>query len=312
MSIAPTRPPIVAVTGGARGIGEATARALVAEGFRVAIGDIDARRAAETATAIGTGAVAAYLDVTDERSFAEFLSFTETQLGPLQVLINNAGIMPTGPFLKESADLARAQLHINIMGCLNGMRVALPGMLERHAGHIINVASVAGRSPVPGALTYAATKAAVLSATDSARMEFAGGGIEFTAILPSFTDTELIAGLQGARGVKNAQPADVGAAILAAIREPCEEVYVPASLGFGAKLEPFMPKRLRRALLRWTRADRAFLDIDERARAQYQDRIMSLVRAEGGRVDEFRSDEPAGTDRSVGAGQPPTALERRS
>src|SRR6187551_3650750 len=93
---------VVAITGGARGIGKATAAALVRKGCRVAIGDIDFELAERTAAELGAGTVALPVDVTDRPSFAAFLDGTERELGPLEVLINNAGIMPVTSFAEES------------------------------------------------------------------------------------------------------------------------------------------------------------------------------------------------------------------
>src|SRR5262245_59803621 len=142
------RNPVVAVTGGARGIGHATARALEARGARVAVGDLDGD--------------ALPLDVTDPGSFAEFLKTVERELGPLDVLVNNAGIIPIGPFAEESHGAARRVIEVNVLGCLTGMKLALPGTLERRSGQIVNVASVAGKVPAPGGVTYCASKAAVV------------------------------------------------------------------------------------------------------------------------------------------------------
>ena len=98
---------VVAITGGARGIGRATAAALIAQGARVGIGDIDAPLAEKTATELGGGTIGLPLDVTDRTSFTAFLDEVERQLGPLDVLVNNAGIMPIGPFVEET-DARRA------------------------------------------------------------------------------------------------------------------------------------------------------------------------------------------------------------
>jgi len=270
-----TGSPVIAITGGGRGIGKATAEVLVAAGARVALGDIDEAAAQSAAASLGSAAVATRLDVSDEDSFAAFIAFTERELGALDVLINNAGIMPIGPFLDETHATAQRMLSINVLGCLTGMKAALPGMLGRGRGHIVNVASVAGKSPVPGGLTYAASKAAVISATETARVEFAGRGIAFTCVMPSFTNTDLIAGTKGTRGIKNVEPEDVGRAILAAVQQPRADVYVPKAVGAVVRLQPLLGRRLRDAANHALKADRAFLEVDQGARAAYDRRVAA-------------------------------------
>jgi NAD(P)-dependent dehydrogenase (short-subunit alcohol dehydrogenase family) len=266
---------VVAITGGARGIGLATAEALTAAGMRVVIGDVDAQAATEAAAAIGSRAAATTLDVRDEGSFRDFLAFAETTFGPVEVLINNAGIMPIGPFTDEPVEVARRALEINLLGCLIGMKVALPAMVSAGRGHILNVSSVAGKSPVPGGLTYAATKAAVVSATETARVEYAGTGVDFTCVMPSFTNTDLVAGTSGTRFIKNIEPTQVATAIRDAIARPRADVYVPGSVGVIAKTTPLLGRRLRDAINRGLKADRTFLEIDQGARADYTKRITA-------------------------------------
>ena len=133
---------VIAITGGGRGIGLAIAEALIAQGARVSIGDIDVALAEREAKRIG--AHAGQLDVRDAASFAKFIAGTEAALGPLYALVNNAGIMPMGYFLDEAPALADAQIDINFRGVIHGMRLALPGLLARGSGHIINIASLAG------------------------------------------------------------------------------------------------------------------------------------------------------------------------
>ncbi len=266
---------VVAITGGGRGIGLATARVLVGRSNRVAIGDVDLDVAEAAAAALGPGAVAFPLDVTDEASFVKFVAAVEERFGPVDVLVNNAGIMPIGPFLDEAPSTADRALAINLGGCLTGMRAALPGMIARGTGHVLNVASVAGKSPVPGGLTYAATKAAVISATESARVEFAGTGVVFTCVMPSFTNTDIIAGTKGTRFVKNVEPEDVGTAIADAIAKPRHDVYVPSAVGAIVKVTPLIGRRMRDATNHAIGADRAFLDIDQSARVGYEQRIAA-------------------------------------
>jgi NAD(P)-dependent dehydrogenase (short-subunit alcohol dehydrogenase family) len=278
---------VVAITGGARGIGLATAKALHAQGAKVAIGDIDGDEAVRAAQTIGADVLAAKLDVTDEGSFGDFIALCERELGPLDVLINNAGIMHIGPMLEEPTSIAQRTLNINVLGVLTGMKLALPGMTKRGRGQIVNVASVAGKSPVPGGASYAASKAAVVSLTETARVEFRGQGVEFTCVMPSFTATDLIAGTKGTRFVATIKPDDVAAAIAAAVAEPRYDVYVPKSVGAIIKLNSLLGRKVRDGMARALKADRTFLDFDSSARAGYEERIS------GSPAAEARSPEPA-------------------
>jgi NAD(P)-dependent dehydrogenase (short-subunit alcohol dehydrogenase family) len=271
---------VVAITGGARGIGLATARALHSAGARVAIGDIDGDEAVRAAQSIGSDVLATRLDVTDPQSFTDFLALTERELGPLDVLINNAGIMPIGPMLQESHATAERVFNINVLGVMIGMKAALPGMLERGRGHIVNVASVAGKAPVPGGASYAASKAAIVSLTETARVEFSGQGISFTCVMPSFTSTELIAGTKGTRFVPTVKPEDVAGAITAAVGKPAYDVYVPSSVGAIVKATPLLGRKLRDTINHALKADRTFLEVDHTARAGYENRIARPTAAE--------------------------------
>jgi NAD(P)-dependent dehydrogenase (short-subunit alcohol dehydrogenase family) len=264
---------VVAITGAARGIGLATATALRARGARIAIGDIDRDEAVRAAESLGGDVLASALDVTNRESFAGFLALTERELAPVDVLINNAGIMPIGPLLEESEGIARRVFEINVLGVLTGMKLALPGMLARGSGQIVNVASIAGKSPVPGGASYAASKAAIISLTETARVEFAGRGVDFTCVMPSFTATELIAGTKGTRFIPNVEPSAVAAAIADAVQKPRADVYVPAAVGVIARTQPFLGRRVRDAINHMIGADRTFLDIDRGARAGYDARI---------------------------------------
>src|SRR3954447_7755875 len=220
---------VVAISGAARGIGKSTAAALVREGARVAIGDIDAELARNTAQELG-GEVRAYdLDVTNRPSFASFLDQVESDLGPLDVLVNNAGIMPVGAFLDESDESAIRQLDINVHGVIFGMKEALPRMLPRQSGHIVNLASAAGKGGIPHLATYCATKHAVVGISEALHSEYRDAGIEFTCVMPALVNTELTAGVRAGRAVKKAEPEEVARAIVDALREPRFDVFVPRS-----------------------------------------------------------------------------------
>ncbi|MEA2168169.1 MAG: hypothetical protein QOF76_1469 [Solirubrobacteraceae bacterium] len=262
---------VVAITGGARGIGLATARALTAGGAKVAIGDLDTD--ATTAAAAGAGVFGAQLDVTDPASFAAFLDAVEKELGPLDVLINNAGIMPIGPFLDEKPETAAKVFEVNALGAMTGMKVALPRMIARKSGHVVNVASIAGKAVTVGGISYGASKAAIVSMTEAARVELRGSGVKFTCVMPSFTATDLIAGTSGTRFIGNVTPEKVADAIVGAIGSGKKDVYVPKIVGYVAFMNPLIGRPLRDAMARFIKADKTFLDVDRNARAYYEDRI---------------------------------------
>lgn len=261
----------VAITGAARGIGYATAEELRRRGANVVIGDIDSDAAIAAADRLS--ATGAHVDVSEEDSFTQFIATAEATYGPIDVLINNAGIMPIGPFLELPASLHRRAVEINVLGCINGTRAALPGMLVRGHGHVINVASTAGKAPIPGGASYCATKAAVLALTETVRVEYAGRGVQFTAVMPNFTNTELIAGTRGMKFVRTVEPRDVAHAIAAAIVRPRPDVYVPKMVGPMLRMQPLLGRGIRDYLNRKLGAYDAFLDADPSARAGYDTRI---------------------------------------
>jgi NAD(P)-dependent dehydrogenase (short-subunit alcohol dehydrogenase family) len=264
---------IAVVTGGARGIGLATARALHAAGGRVAIGDLDEAAVADIATRMGTAVLGLPLDVTDPASFEAFIAGVESRLGPIDVLINNAGIMPLGRFVNESDAVARKVIEVNVLGAMTGTRLALHSMLPRGRGHIINVASVAGKSPAPGGTSYCISKAGVVMLTEAARLEHRGSGIDFTCVLPSFTATDLIAGTKGTRLIKTVKPEDVARAIVRAIQTPVPDLYVPKPVGFALRANTLLGRRFRDTSARLFGADRTFLEVDDGARSGYNARI---------------------------------------
>src|SRR5215213_7798670 len=182
---------VVAITGGARGIGRATAEALVGEGAKVAIGDLDVELAEQTASDIGSGTIALELDVTRRESFENFLDQVEERLGSLDVLINNAGIMPLGQFIAEDDLTAQRMVDINVHGVMFGMKLALPRMLRRGSGHVVNLASQAGKAGFPGGATYCGTKHFVVGVSEAVRAELYGTAIEVSCVMPAVVNTEL-------------------------------------------------------------------------------------------------------------------------
>jgi len=263
---------VAVITGGARGIGAATARALVREGMKVAIGDLDAALAATTAAEIGAGTIGLPLDVTNRQSFEEFVDEAERQLGPIDVLVNNAGIMPLGPLVDESDETTLRQVAINIMGVEYGTKIALQRFLGRNRGHLINIASTAGKSGFPGGATYCGTKHFVVGMSEAVRAEVRGTNVEIGCVMPALVNTELASGLPSARGVKNVNPEDVAGEIVDALKSPRFDIYVPRSIGPINKVMGLLPRSGREGVARALKADKVLSTPDAQKRLAYETR----------------------------------------
>jgi NAD(P)-dependent dehydrogenase (short-subunit alcohol dehydrogenase family) len=235
---------VVVITGGARGIGACTARALVAEGARVAIGDLDLDATLRAAKELGADVLGLQLDVTDHAGYTAFLDEVERELGPIDVLINNAGIMPLAMLEEESADTTARQLAINLGAVIHGTRQAMLRMRPRGTGHIVNIASLAGKVGMPGGATYCATKHGVVGLSEAVQQELKGSGVEVSCVMPTIVRTELAAGLKETRLSSQVAPEDVANAIVGALRRPVLEVYVPAYLGRTTKILRLFPRRV--------------------------------------------------------------------
>ncbi len=266
---------VVAITGAARGIGLATAKAFLREGARVAISDIDEIALKDVADDLGPDCLGVQADVTDATSLRSFIDAVEDQLGPLDVMVNNAGIMPTGALLDEGEAIARKTMEINVLGVITGTKRALESMVPRGRGVIVTLASMAGETPAPGLATYNASKFGALGFTLATRAEFAPHGIDVVAVLPAFVNTELTSGTTGVAGISNVEPEDVADAIVAAVRSsrPRAKVYVPRTAGAIVRTGVLMPEAVQRLLTRLFKADTVMLDYDPEARRAYHDRI---------------------------------------
>ena len=264
---------VVAITGGARGIGRAIATELAHAGARVGIGDVDLGAAQEAAAAIGSGVEAFEVDVTDRASVDRFLDGVEDRLGPLDVMVNNAGILLVGPFLDEDDAATERQLAVNVMGVVHGMRSALPRMVRRGRGHLVNIASSASWAAPPGEVSYSATKHAVLALTDGVREELHGSGVELTGVYPGLVDTELAKGTKPPRGSRWVSPDDVARVVVAAIRDPRPDVFVPREFAFTTRLARALPTRARQRVMRALDVNRVTETTDPGERADYMKRI---------------------------------------
>jgi NADP-dependent 3-hydroxy acid dehydrogenase YdfG len=284
---------VVAITGGARGIGRATASACVRAGMLVAIGDVDLAVAQRTADELGNATIAVELDVRNRASFRRFLDIAEECLGSLDVLVNNAGIMHLGTFAEEDDQSARRQVDINVHGVLHGMKEALPRMAARGGGHIVNMASTAGRGGFAGAATYSGTKHFVVGASEAVRFELRGSPVEISCVMPVVVRTELAAGASDARFVAKLEPQDVAAAVVKTLRVPRFEVFVPRYMSALMTFAAILPRPAREGLARALRADQVFMTRDDAARQDYELRAARANAVPPSLHEVPRAHEPA-------------------
>lgn len=260
---------VVCVTGGARGIGRATAEALARRGAQVLIGDLDIDEAERTAAQIGVRATV--LDVTDPASVAAF-QHTAEQLGPPAMLVNNAGIQYMGPFVDQRLDLYHREVSVNLLGVINGMHTFLPGMLARDHGHIVNIASMAAKVTTPGMSVYCATKYAVAALSRAVRAEIAASAVSLTTVMPTAVHTELTAGVS-LDLLPTRQPAQVAKVIADSAGHSWREVTVPRWLAPAGAIEELTPEPLMQRLKHLATLRRPPGDFDADGRRDYLDRI---------------------------------------
>jgi NAD(P)-dependent dehydrogenase (short-subunit alcohol dehydrogenase family) len=288
---------VVAITGGARGIGHATGRALAHRGARVAIGDLDGDLAAQVAAELGGDSFGVGVDVTDNAAFTTFLDGVEHRLGPLDVLINNAGIMSAGPIDAEDEAMTARVVAINLHAVIHGTREGVRRMKPRRTGHIVNISSAVSKVAGTDCATYVATKFGVAGFSEGVAMELRGSGVELSVVRPSLCNTDLASGFKGLRGMPFVEPDDVAVRIVETLERPRFDVPVPKSLGPILWLNQALPFRARVALAHVTKADAVMSNIDAGGRAAY------VARIERGKA------EPPGE--SLAAVPPPTAGEER-
>lgn len=270
----------IAITGAARGIGYATATALLKRGARVVIGDREVALQESAVAKLGAfGQVSGYpLDVTDRKSFATFLDKARTDgHGHIDVLINNAGVMPVGPFLEQSEQSIRSAIEVNFYGVLTGCQLVLPEMTKRRSGHIVNIASLAGMLALPGQVVYAGTKFAVVGLSTAMADEFAPQGVDVSAVMPTFTNTDLITGTHTSSAQKPVEPEDIAAAVVKVLDKPTTLVSVPPALRFVSAITPTLAPRARRWLSHKMGNDTVFLDYDRTARDGYERRAQAAL-----------------------------------
>ncbi len=237
-----TQDKVAIVTGASSGIGEATAKRLARDGMRVALA---ARRADELArvtgeiTAAGGQAFVAPTDVTDRGQIVRLVAATLDAWGRVDVLVNNAGLGHSQPVAELDSRQLRELVAVNLVAVIECAQAVLPAMTAQRAGHIVNIASIAGLIGLPGSSIYCATKAGVISFSDALRREVRSHGIHVTAFCPGFVATnfsprlrEIREGRPGGTRLPGVMRAEyVADCIAGVLRRPRRQVIVPPGWG---------------------------------------------------------------------------------
>ncbi|HEV8614571.1 MAG TPA: SDR family oxidoreductase [Methylomirabilota bacterium] len=188
------RAPLALITGAGRGIGRATAEALAAEGYRLVLAEVRPALGRRTARALARGGADVLFvrtDVADARSVKRMAREVQRRCGPVDVLVNNAGVLDPGPLVRLRAEAIQRMLAVNLAGPLLVTRAVLPAMLRRRAGAIVNVASLLGKTGLADYVTYCASKFGVVGFTEALADELAGTGIQVWAVCPGQVDTPM-------------------------------------------------------------------------------------------------------------------------
>jgi short-subunit dehydrogenase len=239
---------VVVVTGASRGIGAAVASAVVAKGARVGLiarttGDLE-----KVLSQLGHRGAAATADVADAAELASAIATLEAELGPVDVLIANAGIGAYGPFVDIEADEMERLVNVNVLGTMYAIRNVLPGMIARRRGHIVTIGSIAGRIGSPFEAVYSATKFAGVGLTEALAVEVEPYGIGVSVVNPGPVSSNF----GEARGhpydrdrPKPVPPEDVAKAVVDAIEHDKHELYVPPWFRPAVIVRHLVPRMLR-------------------------------------------------------------------
>lgn len=237
----------VLITGGARGIGLALGRAFAAEGAEVVLTDVDDAVLAEAARALGDGAARTYaLDVTDAQAVAELRARLHDEAGPVDVLVNNAGVVFGGGFAEVELERHLLTFHVNLLGLVKMTYAFLPDLLSRPQAHLVNMASASGFIGLPYGSTYASSKWGVIGFSDSLRQELRLQGhhrIGVTTVCPGYVSTGLFHGARAPRTTRLLTPERLARLVVRAVQRNRPYVLAPWLI----KVTPF----IRGALPLW-------------------------------------------------------------
>ncbi|MCX4695618.1 SDR family oxidoreductase [Streptomyces sp. NBC_01408] len=227
----PRETPVAVITGAGRGLGQAIARRLHRDGYQLVLGDVDGPRVRAAAAELGHQHTAVEADVTDLGASDDMATAAMERHGRLDVWVNNAGVMPLGRLHSQAPDVLAYTCEVNLGGVVRGSLAALEHMRPQGSGHIVNIASITAVKPLAGFAVYGATKAAVVSFSQSLRRELRHDSIHVTAVLPYMITTAMTPGIEP-RLLCPLEPAHVAEAVARAITKPRACIYVPRTSRF--------------------------------------------------------------------------------
>lgn len=264
----------IAITGGGRGIGLATAKLAAERGNRVVIGDIDGEAAREAAVGVD-GLVGLELDVRDRDSFSRFLdAAAEAVEGPLDTVINNAGVMLLGPVGELDPQRVDNMIDINLRGVINGTQLALERFRAGDGGKIVNTASTAGEWGIRGASVYSATKFGVIGFSEAVRQEIHDEPISISVLIPGIVNTRLTLGVPDAK-TPTAEPEDIAKVALKAAGGKRFIYHAPGVAGGVIRGFDMLPRGLNFRLQRALGFQDPLWKTDEKERDRYEAEVDS-------------------------------------
>ena len=252
----------VLITGAARGIGQATAVELARAGADIVGVDLrqaDLQETERLVREVGCKFSGYACDVSDEGAVKALMEKVRSS-GGFDVLVNNAGVLPSGPFHEREFDVWRKTIEVNLIGLMMLTHAALPVLFERPEAHIVNIASIAGKFGTEGVAAYAASKHGVVGFSSALRAELYGTGVGVSWICPSMAATRMAAGVREHFLTPLVQPAQIARAIRRAIEKNAIEVFVPGWVRLGTSILPALFPRFARWFARATRASASWLE----------------------------------------------------
>ena len=221
---------VVVITGAARGMGKVYASSFAREGSRVVATDVDEKELNKTIKELkgmGFDVFSHVLDISDNDACVALVEKVESEVGPIGVLVNNAGIAMNEEVMETSESSFRRITEVNYLGHVWMMHAAIPGMLERGSGHVVNVCSILGKVSVPKLGAYSATKHAMVSITDTIRQELHGSGVHFTIVNPGYVATGMFEGAKIPIVTRWQDPQKIVNAVVDAVKKNKVEIFVP-------------------------------------------------------------------------------------